>query len=369
MKAIIAVPATLLLVHRAWSRKSLTPLGIVFAALTAVIHAIHPSSTPFALLIVFFLGGTRVTKVKHDVKARLTISATGAGGGEGSRTHIQVLANSGAASILILLDCYRIYYKNGDLSCLPYGRPESLLMVGIVSTYAAVAADTYSSELGILSKSAPRLITSPTFRKVPPGTNGGITLIGVAAGSLGAFTIAITSLLLPFCSLGSPVVGGAKLGLDGGSAWSWNEKALWVLAITIWGTLGSLLDSLLGGLLQATVVDKQTGKVVEGSGGQKVLIHAGALTSKIMGDPPIRQETSLRTNEDIANALSPHTSPHENYPGISDPAHESRKITAGSDILDNNAVNFLMASIMAIGGVAMASVIWGIPIDSIFRRW
>lgn len=150
---------------------------------------------------------------------------------------------------------------------------ELLLTAGLVlyyRTYAAVAADTYSSELGILSKSAPRLITSPTFRKVPPGTNGGITLVGVAAGSLGAFTIAVTSLLLPFCSLGSPVAGCSKLGLDGGSAWGWNEQALWVLAITVWGTLGSLLDSLLGGLLQATVVDKQTGKVVEGCGGQKV---------------------------------------------------------------------------------------------------
>ncbi|KAK2809250.1 hypothetical protein FQN49_008635 [Arthroderma sp. PD_2] len=172
--------------------------------------------------------------------------------------------------------------------------------------------------------------------------------------------------MLPFCSVGSSIAGGSKLGLDGGRAWGWNEKALWVLAVTAWGTLGSLLDSLLGGLLQATVVDKQTGKVVEGSGGQKVLIHPGALTSRISGDPSIRQETSLRTNENIANALSPHASPRADSPGTSDPVHESRRITAGSDILDNNAVNFLMASIMAVGGMAMASFIWGTPVNSIF---
>jgi len=63
MKAIIAVPVTLAMVYRAWSHQSLTPAGIVAATLTAVAHAVHPWSLPFALLIVFFLAGTRVTKV------------------------------------------------------------------------------------------------------------------------------------------------------------------------------------------------------------------------------------------------------------------------------------------------------------------
>lgn len=105
MKAIIAVPAILALVYRAWSHKSLTPAGIVAAVLTATAHAVHPWNLPFALLIVFFLAGTRVTKVwtfcsvgfaivnveqvKHDVKAKLTMSASGNSGGEGARTHVQ----------------------------------------------------------------------------------------------------------------------------------------------------------------------------------------------------------------------------------------------------------------------------------------
>lgn len=63
MKPILAVPATLALVYRAWSHKSLTPAGIVAATLTAIAHAVHPWNLPFALLIVFFLAGTRVTKV------------------------------------------------------------------------------------------------------------------------------------------------------------------------------------------------------------------------------------------------------------------------------------------------------------------
>jgi len=63
MHPYVAVPATLALVWRAWIKKSLTPAGIIAAALTAIIHAIHPWSIFFALLVVFFLSGTAVTKV------------------------------------------------------------------------------------------------------------------------------------------------------------------------------------------------------------------------------------------------------------------------------------------------------------------
>ena len=144
------------------------------------------------------------------------------------------------------------------------------------SNYAAVAADTFSSELGILSKSKPRLLTSWSFRQVPPGTNGGVTTMGSMAGFLGAFTIAVTStILLPFCVVGltsntGKIFGDNQPGLEGGSGWGPREKALWVVSITIWGGLGSLLDSALGGWFQASVVDIRTGKVIEGRGGKKV---------------------------------------------------------------------------------------------------
>lgn len=64
MHLYIAVPAIAALVIRAYVKKSLTPAGLVAAALTAVVHAIHPWSIFFALLVVFFLGGTSVTKVQ-----------------------------------------------------------------------------------------------------------------------------------------------------------------------------------------------------------------------------------------------------------------------------------------------------------------
>ncbi|OJJ51140.1 hypothetical protein ASPZODRAFT_127162 [Penicilliopsis zonata CBS 506.65] len=364
MKPVIAIPAIAALLYRAWSRRSLTPLGLVVAGLTASAHAVHPWSAPFALLGVFYLGGSRVTRVKEGVKARLTLSATGAEGGEGPRTHIQVLANSIVATGLILLHArlFFLYGSSSDLALdfFSFQGPHTagdLLTVGIVANYAAVAADTFSSELGILSKSSPRLITSPTLRVVPPGTNGGVTLTGLLAGALGAALIGLTSaILIPFSPESSSLV----------------TRAQFTLFVTIWGTLGSLLDSVLGGLLQASVVDKRSGKIVEGSGGKKVLIHPSS--TKAAGTADVTSTataTQLRATEAIANtaalkgsritgtsAAGQPARPHEE-------AHESRRVESGADLLDNNGVNVLMAAIMSFGAIGVTSWLWEVPIGDI----
>ncbi|EAW14422.1 DUF92 domain-containing protein [Aspergillus clavatus NRRL 1] len=374
MKPIIAVPAILALVHRAWSRKSLTPLGIIVAALTAIAHAVHPWSAPFLLLVVFYLGGTKVTKVKHNIKAHLTLSATGAEGGEGQRTHIQVLANSLVATVLILAHARALVVSDPASTttsepCFSIpGRAADVLVVGIVANYAAVAADTFSSELGILSRSKPRLITSPTLRVVPPGTNGGVTAAGLAAGVLGAFTVAVASALaLPFC-----------FSAAGGNAYALSVRAGWVLLVTVWGSLGSVLDSILGGLLQASVVDKRTGKIVEGTGGKKVLVHPSATapggTADVSGFAH-RDAGSvhLRNTEEAANAAALKGTRATGTSGGASPGrtteghHESRRVESGWDILDNNAVNLLMAALMSVGGMGVACWAWEVSACEVGR--
>ncbi|KAJ6144685.1 hypothetical protein N7470_008580 [Penicillium chermesinum] len=64
MKPIYGIPAVAALVYRAWARKSLTPFGLVVAALSATVHVLHPWNTPFVLLAVFYFAGTKVTKVR-----------------------------------------------------------------------------------------------------------------------------------------------------------------------------------------------------------------------------------------------------------------------------------------------------------------
>lgn len=71
--------------------------------------------------------------MKHDVKARLTLSATGTEGGEGPRNHIQVLANSGVATILSVAHAV-ILPRSPAQSCFSLGHSSAdILMVGIVA--------------------------------------------------------------------------------------------------------------------------------------------------------------------------------------------------------------------------------------------
>lgn len=206
-----------------------------------------------------------------------------------------------------------------------------------------------------------------------------MTGTGILAGSFGAFTIGLTSaILLPFCSSLLETV---------------QDRVLWVVAMTVWGTLGSILDSVLGGLLQASVVDKRTGKIVEGTGGQKVeivpfpptygyhaneslqvLIHPFSTKPGNAKDilPPSGGTTGaqLRNTEAAANtAAFKGTRATRTSAGTDageEAHHESRRVESGADILDNNAVNVLMALTMSVGAMGVASYIWGLTISEIF---
>jgi len=89
---------------------------------------------------------------------------------------------------------------------------------------AEAAGDTTQSEIGEIASSRAWLIT--TFRKVPPGTDGGITLPGTLAGAAGASivaSVAYATTILPW-----------RLGLIAAFA----------------GFLGTIVDSLLGATLE-----------------------------------------------------------------------------------------------------------------------
>jgi uncharacterized protein (TIGR00297 family) len=85
---------------------------------------------------------------------------------------------------------------------------------------AAATADTWATEIGSWSPHPPRLIT--TWKPVPAGTDGGVTLLGTAGGMGGAlFLGGCTALLF------SPA-----------------------LAVVWAGLVGLLVDSLLGATVQ-----------------------------------------------------------------------------------------------------------------------
>lgn len=187
-----------------------------------------------------------------------------------------------------------------------------------------------------------------------------MTSTGLGAGLLGGFIIAATStLLLPFCQ-----------------EWTRADKIKYTQAITIAGLCGSILDSLLGALLQASVVDVHSGKIVEGDGGRRVLVHSHPSRSKASAE--VRKKIGTHGEGKSDAVVSSGTdasikvtrimqSAGASGTAVADEQHESRKVAVGHDVLDNNAVNVLMAAMISVGSMLAASAYWHIPLDSIIQ--
>ncbi len=262
-----------------------------------------------------------------------------------------MFANSLTASIFSLLHAYQLRSRQQALLTSPneagslcYAWGGDLLVIGIIANYACVAADTLSSELGILAKSEPRLITSLRLRKVPRGTNGGVTVTGLLAGLLGSITIVTAAMLfLPLCT--DETAG--RLG--GGAPWSDDQRKTLILGLTVWGFLGSVVDSILGGLFQSSVKDIRSGKIVEGDGGIRVLVSEEAA--------PVEVDTLGKAKADKKRQGKGKEDAHNTKP--------SRVVENGWDLLDNNDVNFLMAFGMSLGAMVVASWYWQVPMSSI----
>lgn len=139
----------------------------------------------------------------------------------GHRDHGQVAANGGVAGMVALL---AFIFPSRDLYPLYLG------------AVAAVTADTWGTEIGLLARGRTFLITS--WEAVAPGTNGGVTIIGLLGGLAGATVIAASASLW---------------GID------WKTGAL----IAAGGFAGSIVDSILGATIQARFQCRVCGKGTE----------------------------------------------------------------------------------------------------------
>ncbi|SGY82036.1 BQ5605_C009g05541 [Microbotryum silenes-dioicae] len=148
-----------------------------------------------------------------------------------------------------------------SLSRIPVGRVLKLL-IPPTSLARIPSISQLASELGILSSTPPRLITS--LRSVPRGTNGAISLWGLFVSLLGGILIGFAAAISlawenPECSglkVTRIVLGGGKVVLS--LPW-WG----WIVGLGAWGGLvGSLIDSLLGATLQPSYYSLTRKKIV-----------------------------------------------------------------------------------------------------------
>lgn len=194
------------------------------------------------ILILFYYTSSKLTKVQEKVKAKLEDDYLHGG----QRTAVQVLANSVLATVVAFI--FSLYCgEDAALTLKPSGMLVSLygyaadvdtlrtyLSCLYIAHYACATADTWASEVGILSKSNPRLVTSLFLRSVPPGTNGGMSLIGTIASAAGGSFIGLIYYAYDAIFIHSP-----------------NQSPIIYFGLYC-GVLGSLLDSILGATLQAS---------------------------------------------------------------------------------------------------------------------
>ena len=203
-------------------------IGIVLAGIIAAVSyrfrlltgggafsAFFMGSVVFALgrvgfsipMLVFFASSSLLSKLGYERKSKLVshIAKTS------QRDSMQVLAN-GLVPTLLLISWY--FSQNDIFSFL------------FVAALACATADTWATELGVLSSQQPRSIVG--FRPTSAGVSGGITLVGTVNLEI-PFQFHISCLLVLICA----------------------------------AFLGQVCDSVMGATCQARYICQRCGSITE----------------------------------------------------------------------------------------------------------
>jgi len=192
----------------AWRLRSLSASGAWAAALMGGV-IFGTGGLPWAVLLLgFFISSSALSKAFKSKRA-LEIEKFAKGS---QRDWQQVFANGGLGMLLAIGN---ILFPN-----------QSWTWLAFIGAMAAVNADTWATELGVLNPAPPRLIT--TGKVVERGTSGGISLWGSLAA----------------------LAGGLLIGILAG--WVSPGENAWALAgaAALGGMAGSFFDSFLGATLQ-----------------------------------------------------------------------------------------------------------------------
>jgi uncharacterized protein (TIGR00297 family) len=198
-----------------WALRAATPMAALCGGMVCLLVTlgtesaarwaeVHSGLVPLMALFVLTFAATRTGKSRKR-NAGLEESRRG-------RNAAQVLANLGASGVAVLASFFVVglFSKAGDV-----------MVLGVL---AEATADTVSSEIGSAFGGRPFLIT--TFKRVDPGTDGALSLLGTIAGLLAAAIVVLTGM--------------------------WSMTLDWRFGLSAWlgGIAGLCFDSLLGATVE-----------------------------------------------------------------------------------------------------------------------
>ncbi len=220
MQLFIGFLLALVIAYAAYRAHSLNRSGALAAVVVGTVIFGIGGWQWAILLLTFFITSSGLSRAFKKRKAGLNEKYS-----KGSQRDAgQVFGNGGLATLFAGLHYF--------FPAAPW------VWVAFAASLAAVNADTWATELGVLNPHPPRLISN--FKVVEKGTSGGISLVGTLASLAGSALVGILA--------GIFAPDGASVTV--------------ALIVTLAGLLGSLFDSFLGATVQAIyhcpTCDKET---------------------------------------------------------------------------------------------------------------
>ena len=229
---LLVLALSLVLSLLAYRMDLLTKSGCIAAFMVGSITGACGSLYWLILLIVFTLAGFAATLAGISKKKEKGLQE----GTHGERTYRNVLGVAAPCclfAIVNLLTQDQYYYW---------------MMIGYIGTISVAAADTAGSEIGTKD---PNVYLITTFKKVPVGTDGGISRLGTAVSLLAAAIVTI--------------IGWAVINLG--------INDIRIIAPIIGGFAGCLLDSLVGATMETKrYVNKYSNNCITGILGALIAI-------------------------------------------------------------------------------------------------
>ena len=192
--AIVGI-VLVLIAYLSIRKRLLDAMGILIGLIVSIFVAEKGGLGSFAAIILFFLVGEAITRYARKIHQRKSHEV---------RSTVNIIGNIGPAIIALAFQ-------------------PGMFNVAFFASLAAAFGDTLSSEVGILSKARPLLITN--LKPAVAGEDGAVSLLGFAAAAAGGLFFGVLAFLI-------------------------TQDLIWIPILGFAGLFGSALDSYVGATLQ-----------------------------------------------------------------------------------------------------------------------